>query len=99
MSEEEENNAQQPPPPPPVRPKLLGLPTTQDAHLWARKWSTWLAVSSAMATSSLAAYAVMPGRVQTLIPDWPLVALGAIALVSALLVPLATSIQQRELQR
>lgn len=92
MSDEEEIIVQ--PPPPPPRPKLLGMARTADAHLWARKWSTWLALASASSTAGLAAYAVLPARAQGLIPDSVLLALGTIAIASALLVPLATSIQQ-----
>jgi hypothetical protein len=84
-----------PPPPPPDKPKRVEL--TADARLWARKWSTWLAVLSASAGAGLAAYAVMPARVQGLMPDWALMVLGGFSVVSALLVPVATSIQQRKI--
>lgn len=89
MTEEEENNASQPP------KKILGLPATADAHLWKRKASTWLAVASASASAGLGAYAIMPARVQALMPDWALGALGGIAILAALLIPLATSVQQK----
>lgn len=70
---------------------------TPDAHLWWRKWSTWLALGSASATAGLGAYAILPDRVQGLMPDWALGALGAIAIVSALLIPVATSLSQKNI--
>lgn len=72
---------------------------TTDARLWHKKWSTWLAMLSAMSTAALGAYALLPERVQALMPDWALGTLGAIAIVSALLVPLATSLSQTKLQQ
>lgn len=90
MSEEEEIIIITPPPKKKVE-------MVEDAYLWAHKWSTWLAVLSASAAAGLAAYAVMPARVQNLMPDWALGSLGGVAIVSALLVPLATSIKQKKL--
>lgn len=85
-----------PPPPPPPPQKVLGVFTpTKDAHLRWHKWSTWLALASASASAGLGAYAILPARVQSLMPDWALATLGAIAIVAALLIPLATSIQQK----
>lgn len=92
-----------PPPPPPSPPrapaaprKVLGVfPATADAHLRWRKWSSWLALSSASASAGLAAYAIMPARAQALVPDWALAMNAGIAIVSAMLIPLATSIQQK----
>lgn len=71
---------------------------TPDAKHWRRKWSTWLALASAAATAGLGAYAVMPERVQGLIPDWCLLILGGVAIVSALLVPIATSLTQASIE-
>lgn len=84
-----------PEPTPPTKPKKIEM--VEDAFLWAHKWSTWLAVLSASAAAGLAAYAIMPARVQALMPDWALGSLGGVAIVSALLVPVATSIKQRKL--
>lgn len=69
-----------------------------DARKWHRKWSTWLALASACATAALGAYALLPERVQLLIPDAALLVLGVTAILSALLVPLATSLAQPKLQ-
>lgn len=84
-----------PPPPPPDRPKRFAL--TPDAAFWMRKWSTWLALASACSTAGLAAFVLLPARVQSLFPDWALLTLGAVAVGAAMLVPLATSIQQRSI--
>ncbi|MBB4126235.1 hypothetical protein GGR77_001525 [Xanthomonas translucens] len=62
---------------------------------WASRISTWLAVMAACAAGALGAYAVMPERVQNLMPEWLLIALGAIAMGAAFLVPVATSFKQR----
>lgn len=67
------------------------------ASQWYKKWSTWLAISSASSTAALGAYAILPGRVQGLIPDAALLPLGAIAVGSALLIPLATSLSQKSI--
>lgn len=61
----------------------------------ARRISTWLAVVSASATAGLGAYALMPERAQEAFPAWALVTLGALAVGSAMLVPLATSFRQK----
>lgn len=71
---------------------------TPDACKWYRKWSTWLAVASASSTTAMGAYALLPERAQLLIPDWALLVLGGTAVLSALLVPLATSLAQPKLQ-
>lgn len=77
---------------------VLGLTLTHDAAKWARKWSTWLALASASATAGLGAFAILPARVQGLMPDWALATLGGVAIGAALLVPVATSVQQRGLK-
>lgn len=78
--------------------KVLGVALTADASHWARKWSTWLALASASATAGLGAFAILPDRVQGLMPDWALATLGGVAIIAALLVPVATSVQQRGLK-
>lgn len=85
--------------PPPDPRKFLGMNLTADAHAVLRKWSTWLAILSASATAGLAAYAILPARVQGLMPDWSLATLGAVAIITALLIPVATSVQQASLKR
>lgn len=65
--------------------------------LWVRI-STWLAIASAAATAGLGAYALMPERAQALFPDWALIALGAVAVGTAMAVPVATSFRQRGLE-
>lgn len=65
---------------------------------WIGRFSTWLAILSASATAGLGAYAVLPERVQGAFPDWSLVVLGALAIGSAMLVPVATSFKQKAKQ-
>ncbi len=72
---------------------------TSDAHLVWRKASTWLALASASSTAGLAAFAILPERAQILFPDWVLIARSTIAVCSALLVPVATSIRQQGLSK
>lgn len=62
-------------------------------NLW-RRISTWLALVSLSATGGLGAYAIMPERAQHTFPDWLLMALGALAVGSACLIPVATSFKQ-----
>lgn len=70
---------------------------TPDAPFVLRKWSTWLAFASTASTTALLTYSQLPGRVQSLFPDWSLLALGALAMTSAALVPIATSLQQKNI--
>lgn len=59
--------------------------------------STWLALASLSATAGLAAYGFMPARAQDAFPDWALLTLSATVIVSAVLVPVATSFKQKNL--
>lgn len=68
-----------------------------DFACWWKRWSTWLAALSLSAGGALAAYAIFPQRLQELMPDWLLVTLGGIAMGAAFLIPLATSVQQKNL--
>lgn len=61
----------------------------------ARRASTWLAILSAAATAGLGAYALMPERAQSAFPEWTLIGMGALAVGSAFLVPVATSFRQK----
>ena len=72
---------------------------TADAHLWAKKWSTWLALASASAGAALAAYAALPARAQEMVPAWALGSLSAVAIICALLIPLATSLSQASIEQ
>ena len=92
MSEEEEIIV---PLPPPKRPKLLGLPTTADAHLWARKWSTWLAMADLSLKSAGAAFVMGPAEWRAGFPAYLGVALLIASMLVSALTPAATSIQQK----
>lgn len=61
----------------------------------ASRASTRLAVVAASATAALGAYAITPERAQLLIPDWLIGGLAAVAIVTAGLVPVATSFKQK----
>lgn len=69
-----------------------------DFSFWMKRWSTWLALASLSATSGLGAYALMPERVQALVPDWALASLGGIAMGAVILIPVATSIAQPKIE-
>lgn len=60
-----------------------------------KRASSWCAMASLSAGGGLAAYALFPGRLQALTPDWVLLALGGVAVAAAVLTPFATSFQQR----
>lgn len=70
---------------------------TIDAQHWLKKWSTWLAAAAASASAGLAAYGVLPSGAQDAFPHWLLVALATTAVVAPTLIPLATSIQQKNI--
>ena len=72
---------------------------THDACHWWKKWSTWLAVVAAMSAGGLGAYTIAPGRAQELVPDWALGVLVGAGILSAMLIPLATSIAQRSIPK
>lgn len=74
---------------PPVKPKRL------DFSGVTSRLSTWLAGISASATAGLGAYALMPARAQDAFPEWVLATLGALAVLTAVLVPVATSFKQK----
>lgn len=72
---------------------------TSDAKLWHRKWSTWLGAIAASAGGGLGAYAIAPERAQALVPDWALAILMALAIGAGALIPLATSLSQKALEK
>lgn len=74
---------------------ILGMPATKDAHLWRRKWSTWLA-GAAIALDAAAAYFVAaPVEWRTAFPPGTGLTLLLIGMGIKGLIPLATSIQQK----
>lgn len=62
-----------------------------------RRISTWCGVASASATAAAGAFIVMPPEWRASFPGWAGAAFAAIAIVSAALVPVATSYNQRSL--
>ena len=84
-----------PPPPPPPRQTLLGLPRTSDSHLWARKWSTWLAVAGLMLDSAAGYFLIAPPEWRSGFPVGWGVGMLVAGMACKALIPLATSIQQK----
>lgn len=64
-----------------------------NARLWYKKWSTWLAGSMGTA---LITYALLPSRVQDSFPDWFLFAIG---IVVCFVVPTAVQVRQKGLHK
>lgn len=64
-----------------------------------RRISTWLATVSAMTGAAAAAFVLLPGQWQATFPLWAGQALAVTAVVSAGLVPLATSFRQPGLNK
>lgn len=71
---------------------------SNDAHLWAKKWSTWLALFGSCAGTGLATYAGLPPQAQATVPTWALTVLSGVAIFCTLLVPLATSLSQAAIE-
>lgn len=61
----------------------------------AGRASTRLSVVAASSAAALGAYAITPERAQLLIPDWLIGGLAAAAIISAGLIPVATSFKQK----
>lgn len=70
---------------------------TPDANYVLKKWSTWLAILAASAYSGSIFWERLPSAVTGSLPDWIDGAMALIGLISTMLVPLATSIQQKSI--
>lgn len=75
----------------------MALQLTIDASYVMRKWSTWLAMLAAMCAAGVASYGVLPMDMQELLPAWTKAALAFGSVISAMLVPVATSVQQKSI--
>lgn len=75
----------------------MALQLTFDAGFVFRKWSTWLALASAMCAAGVSTYAMLPADMQEIMPSWLKAALAIGSVASAMLVPVATSIQQKSI--
>lgn len=74
------------------------MPTLHpQAHLWRRKWSTWLAGLSGACAAGAGAFILFPAEWKALFPDWLAVGFVTVGVISAALVPIATSISQTKL--
>lgn len=75
----------------------MSIVLTIDAQHVLKKWSTWLAALCASCSAGLYAYMQLPFDVQAKFPAWVPLVLGVGSILSAMLVPAATSIQQRNI--
>ena len=62
-----------------------------------KRISTWLGVASASATAAAGAFVLMPEEWRASFPGWAGAGFALVAIVSAALVPVATSYNQRSL--
>jgi hypothetical protein len=75
----------------------MAIVLTIDANYVFRKWSTWLAILAAMCAAGVASYGMLPMDMQQVLPQWAKSALAFGSIISAMLVPVATSIQQKSI--
>lgn len=75
----------------------MAIQLTIDADYVFRKWSTWLAILAAMCAAGVASYGMLPMDMQAVLPQWAKSALAFGSIISAMLVPVATSIQQKSI--
>lgn len=75
----------------------MAIQLTIDADYVFRKWSTWLAIAAAMCAAGVASYGMLPMDMQAILPQWAKSALAFGSIISAMLVPVATSIQQKSI--
>jgi hypothetical protein len=77
----------------------VGLTPTPDAHLWTKKWSTWLSALQLSFGGAAMAYALLPTRMQEALPDWIMITVAGGVLVTAFLLPAAVNTVQKRLQQ
>ena len=70
---------------------------THDADFVLKKWSTWLSIIAASLFSGCMVYNQLPAAFIEAMPHWFQSAMGIAAVVSAVLVPFATSVQQKSI--
>lgn len=70
---------------------------TPDANFVLKKWSTWLSIIAASSYSASIFWERLPSSVTGSLPSWVDGVLALIGLVSTILVPVATSIQQKSI--
>lgn len=75
----------------------MAIQLTIDANYVFRKWSTWLAIIAAGCAAGVASYGMLPADLQAILPQWAKSALAFGSIISAMLVPVATSIQQKSI--
>jgi hypothetical protein len=70
---------------------------TIDAKHVLKKWSTWLAAAIASATTIVLGYDHLPASVQEWFPHVILTVATTVMVLGPVLIPIATSIQQRNI--
>ena len=75
----------------------MAIQLTIDAGYVFKKWSTWLAIIAAMCAAGVASYGMLPMDMQQVLPQWVKSALAFGSIISAMLVPVATSVQQKSI--
>lgn len=79
--------------------KKLGLHPTPDASHWRKFWSTKLAALSAGCVAAALFWAQAPAEWKEAFPAWVGTALMYGGLASALLIPFATTTQQKNITK
>lgn len=70
---------------------------TQDANFVLKKWSTWLSIAAACLYSGSLAWDSLPASITGSMPDWIDGVMALLGVAATMLVPLATSIQQKSI--
>lgn len=70
---------------------------TQDANYVLWKWSTWLSIIAASLYSGAMAWDHLPETITGSLPDWIDGVMALLGVVATMLVPVATSIQQKSI--
>lgn len=70
---------------------------TQDANYVLQKWSTWLSIIAASLYSGSLAWDRLPISITGSLPDWIDGVMALLGVIATMLIPLATSIQQKSI--
>lgn len=76
----------------------LGFKTVTGIETWKSWWSTWLNGVAIALGGTIVIYATFPERMQNLMPDWILIALGGGAMACAFLSSLLGGVVQKKLE-
>jgi len=70
---------------------------TQDANFVMKKWSTWLAIAAAALFAGVQYWESLPSMITSVLPEWLQGIMALAGLICAVMVPVATSIQQKSI--